>query len=71
MREPDPSDMLLVRHTIKVNGQVVYAGEDWTKAQTIFVQHVQNLDLVHVEHIAQKQAVPLYHDPRAIVWDEV
>ena len=61
----------MIRHTIKVNGQVVYVGEDWAKAQRIFIRHVQSLDLVLVKHIVQKQAVPVYHDPRAVRWDDV
>ena len=64
-------DLLLVRHTIIVNGQVVYVGEDWAKAQRIFIWQVQSLALVQVKHIVQKQAVPVYHNPRAVTWDDV
>lgn len=71
MHKADDSDLLFVRHTIKVNDRVIYAGEDWAKAQRLFIWHVQNLALVQVRHIVQKQAVPVYHDPRAIKWDDV
>ena len=76
MMDHDPlraqeNDLLLVRHTIVVNGRVVYVGEDWAKAQQIFIWQVQSLALVQVKHIVQKQAVPVYHDPRAVIWDDV
>ena len=71
MHEANEYDLLLVRHTIQVDDQVVYAGDDWAKAQQIFIWHVQSLNLVQVKHIAQKQAVPVYHDPRTIKWDDV
>jgi hypothetical protein len=64
-------DLLLLRHTVIVNGQVVYVGEDWARAQQIFVWQVQSLALVQVKHIVQKQSVPVYHDPNKIIWDDV
>jgi hypothetical protein len=71
MMGEEGSRLLFVRHTIKVNEQVVYVGEDWAKAQMIFIRQVQSLDLLQVSHVVQKQAVAVYHDPRAIKWDEV
>jgi hypothetical protein len=71
MHEVEASDLLFVRHTITVDGQVIYAGEDWAKAQRLFIWHVQSLALVQVKHIVQKQAVPVYHDPRKVRWDDV
>jgi hypothetical protein len=65
------TDLLLVRHTILVDGQVIYVGDNWSKAHQLFIWQVQGLNLVQVKHIAQKQAVPVYHDPRTIKWDEV
>lgn len=65
------SDLLLVRYTVKINGQVVYAGEDMTKALRLLILHSQSLALDKIVYVVQKQAVPVYHDPRAIVWDEV
>lgn len=66
-----PTDLLLVRHVVKINGQVVYAGEDFTKALRLHILHAQSLDLIRIDYIVQKQAVPVYHDPSAIAWDEV
>jgi hypothetical protein len=71
MMEERGVSLLLVRHTIKVNGQVVYTGEDWVKAQKLFIRQVQSLDLAQIKHIVQKQAVPVYHNPRTVKWDDV
>jgi hypothetical protein len=65
------TDLLLVRHAVTVNGQVVYVGDNWAKAQQLFIWHVQSLNLDQIKHIVQKQAVPVYHDPRTVKWDDV
>lgn len=71
MERTEATDLLLVRHTIKINGQVVYAGEDFAKALRLLTLHAQSLALVRVDYIAQKQAVPVYYNPHDVVWDEV
>jgi hypothetical protein len=52
------TDFIRVEHRIILNGQEIYKGEDWGKAQQLFMKHVQSLDLDPVRHEVTKRAVP-------------
>ena len=71
LSQEERHQILLFRHRVIVDSQEVYVGEDWGKANQIFISNAQRLDVRLVKHIVQKQAVPVYHNPRAVRWDEV
>jgi hypothetical protein len=60
MEYQPPTDFIVVEHRIILNGQEIYKGEDWGKAQQLFIKHVQSLDLDPVRHEVTKRAVPYY-----------
>lgn len=49
-------------HTVFVDGQEVYKGEDWGKAQEYFIRNVHALYTKEVKHHVTKRVVP-YGDP--------
>jgi hypothetical protein len=56
------SGFIVTVHIITVDGQEIYKGEDWGKAQALFINHVQLLDTRDVLHHVKKRVVP-YGDP--------
>ena len=61
--QPAKSGFLLARHQIIVDGQIIYAGEDWHKADSLFTRHVQRLDVTQVIHQVDKSIVSYEHEP--------
>ena len=59
--QPGNTGFLIARHKIIVDGQVIYTGEDWTKADSLFTKHVQRLDVMQVIHQVDKSVVSYNH----------
>jgi hypothetical protein len=59
--QPANSGFLIARHQIIVDGQIIYTGEDWDKADNLFTKHVQRLDVRQVIHQVDKSVVSYDH----------
>jgi hypothetical protein len=58
----DGGGFIVTVHIIIVDGQEVYNGEDWGKAQQLFINHVHELATREIYHRVTKRVVP-YGDP--------
>jgi hypothetical protein len=47
-------NLLVKRHIIIVDGDIKYQGEDWHKAQQLFMRYVQDLQTTQVIHQVDK-----------------
>jgi hypothetical protein len=61
-RQDKAPGFLLIRHQIIVDGQTIYSGEDWSRADSLFTRHVQRLDVTQVIHQVDKAVVAYHHD---------
>jgi hypothetical protein len=64
------SGFIVTVHTIFVDGQEIYKGEDWHKAQALFIRHVQSLEIMHIRHEVNKRVAHYGGAPGTTDWGD-